>query len=434
MKEKHLKLILQEILRHKGTGDVFNRIIRSAGVVRNETTDFQTVDSSVDGTCIRMTMADRTGISVINRFEPDTLNIRLERMKNAMARQNAHTPFSYPGARSGCSHDAGEKPEDAAAFHSDGQKITAAVINGISTRFKRPVHIECRVEQVYSVRHLINTSGFDARDERLIYRIRTVIRSEIHGMPVAWAATIHRDSIPSDAPLRMMSSLPEYWGDPVGAPGRLSGQRTAIMDSRAVRQWISSLLPWLHGDVSSQQQPFWLTGDSPFAAGIINLLAGSVVPSQMANFDDEGSVTGMKPLVKDRRLQSSLNDLRSAAGTGRTAGHCVRDPQLTPGPGWTSARLETGSHSLPDLLNIPGNHLLILQLHHPRIDPADGYFSSGYSGRLLKNGEPGPWIHSGTLAGPLTGLLNAVDAVGTDTTTDQGITCPAIRLRDIMLL
>lgn len=434
MKHKHLKLIVQEIKRHDGTGDVFNRFTRTVGITGTDREKPQLTDTASDAACIRLTMKNRTSLSVINRFDPATLNIRLERMKVAMSRQSAHPPVTYPPHRTGCSHTPESSPMDSSDVLKRSRSIVDAVVKHLKSRLKHPARITCRASQIHTARHLMNTRGFDARDERVMHSVRVIMHSDANGLSLDWSVTV--DSGTSDDPSSsIIKMLPSYWCDPMSAPGRLAGRRVAVLDARAVRQLIATLLPRFNGATLNRQTPGWFQTDAqPLAAPLFTLSAGSDTRNAVANFDDEGSPTGIRTLIKNGIIQKPLDDLHSAADNQRTAGHCVRNEQLIPQPGWRSARLEPGTHTMEKLLNVPGNNVLILQLHQPYIDAVAGQFISGYTGRLLKDGAPGPWIYGGTIAGSLPDLLRSIDAVGNTVTTDEGITCPGIRLSKAILL
>jgi PmbA protein len=135
-----------------------------------------------------------------------------------------------------------------------------------------------------------------------------------------------------------------------------------------------------------------------------------------APFDGEGSPTRRTPLIEDGRLLTFLFDTRTARKDGRsTTGNASRGSYRSPPTvGSTNLVLETGEHSLDELVAQAGEGLYVTDVAglHSGVNPVSGTFSVGASGRLIEAGELGRPVREATIASDLVSMLRAVRSVG----------------------
>jgi PmbA protein len=134
--------------------------------------------------------------------------------------------------------------------------------------------------------------------------------------------------------------------------------------------------------------------------------------------DDEGIPRARTALIDDGRLQTFLYDSYTAhrggvqrGGNASRAGY--RSP---PGVGTSNLTIASGELSTPELLAKAGEGVFVSDVAglHSGVNPVNGTFSVGASGRLIKGGELAEPVREFTIASDLVSMLRAVRAVGAD--------------------
>jgi PmbA protein len=167
-------------------------------------------------------------------------------------------------------------------------------------------------------------------------------------------------------------------------------------------------------------------GRSPFA----NLLGEEVASEALvlhddgleteglaaAPCDDEGTPRARTALIEGRRLRNFLYDAYTArrggaerAGNARRAGY--RSP---PSVGTSNLTVQTGSLVTSDLLAAAGDGIYVTDVAglHSGVNPVNGVFSVGASGRLLSGGELADPVREFTIASDLVSMLRSVREAG----------------------
>ncbi|MCD4653805.1 hypothetical protein K8T06_07700 [bacterium] len=429
MKNSTLKTILQEIKRHKATGEVFYYDTEDAQVLINHdgTTTQPTIKTS--GYITRFTIANRTASYFFNRFEINKLNIRIKRMKQLITHQQPHAPFNYPGNQLNKNFSSKSSPISAQKLirkTSTGGKILIAKLAQNISGFNSAQYC---LHQMSVSRKLFNTSGLQNSDQQVFYRHELKWQMDIHNSPTTWFCEKFSDS--PTIKNELFASVSSYLQFNSSSPGKLSGLRPVVLYRTAVSQLLQTLIPHFCGKRLNSRQSFLTDkiGEQIVSSKLsLHINKKPYLPGSNQSWDDEGMPISSKSLLLKGVFQQVYDDLLSAAQGGRSAGCCIRNQKLMPEPGWKHISLENGNMSDQDLINVSGTGMLILVLHQPHLNSFTGEFSTGYSGRLISKGVPGAWVPAGILSGNIFDLLQSVDAVGKITDPGQQITCPSIRL------
>jgi PmbA protein len=135
-------------------------------------------------------------------------------------------------------------------------------------------------------------------------------------------------------------------------------------------------------------------------------------------WDAEGVPTQRTVIIDNGVLRSYLHNTYTARrdGSARSTGNASRGsyratPELAP----SNLVLVPGEASAADLMQRMGNGILVSDMQGLHtVNPVTGEFSLGINGFLVENGMRGAPVREMTVAGTLLGLLDAVEAVGSD--------------------
>jgi PmbA protein len=135
-------------------------------------------------------------------------------------------------------------------------------------------------------------------------------------------------------------------------------------------------------------------------------------------WDGEGVSTQRTVIIDGGVLRSYLHNTYTARrdGTARSTGNASRGshkstPELAP----SNLVLVPGEESGEALLRRMGDGVLISDVHGLHtVNPVTGEFSLGINGFLVADGQRGAPVREMTVAGTILGLLQSVEAVGSD--------------------
>ncbi len=132
--------------------------------------------------------------------------------------------------------------------------------------------------------------------------------------------------------------------------------------------------------------------------------------------DDEGIPRARTALIEGGELRTFLYDSYTARrGDVERAGNAARAGyRSAPGVGASNLTLATGSLSTPELLAKAGDGVYVSDVAglHSGVNPVNGVFSVGASGRLLSGGELADPVREFTIASDLVSMLRAVQEAG----------------------
>lgn len=137
------------------------------------------------------------------------------------------------------------------------------------------------------------------------------------------------------------------------------------------------------------------------------------------SFDDEGTLTNKKYIIKNGVLETFLHSKKTAekdslqsTGNGFRRSH-KSSIEVMP----TNMYIEEGDGSLDDLLKHMNEGIIITDIHglHAGINPTSGDFSLSSNGFLIENGSYKRPLEQITIAGNLYDMLKEIEAIGNDT-------------------
>jgi PmbA protein len=157
-------------------------------------------------------------------------------------------------------------------------------------------------------------------------------------------------------------------------------------------------------------------------------------------WDGEGVSTQRTVIIDQGVLRSYLHNTYTARrdGTARSTGNASRGshkatPELAP----SNLVLVPGEESADALMRRMGDGVLISDVHGLHtVNPVTGEFSLGINGFLVENGQRTAPVREMTVAGTILGLLQSVDAVGSDLRFMVGggfVGAPSLLVRDMPL-
>jgi PmbA protein len=157
-------------------------------------------------------------------------------------------------------------------------------------------------------------------------------------------------------------------------------------------------------------------------------------------WDAEGVPTQRTVVIDQGVLRSYLHNTYTARrdGSTRSTGNASRGsykatPELAP----SNLVLLPGSESAEELMRRMGDGVLITDVHGLHtVNPVTGEFSLGINGFLVQGGERGAPVREMTVAGTVLGLLQAVEAVGSDLRFMVGgafVGAPSLLVRELPL-
>ncbi|GAB4234047.1 MAG: TldD/PmbA family protein [Deltaproteobacteria bacterium] len=206
----------------------------------------------------------------------------------------------------------------------------------------------------------------------------------------------------------------------LGAVRPASGRFRAVLENGAAAELLEVLVPSF---LSSQVAK----GKSMLAGKIGKKVASGAVtveddPLDSAGsgaepFDGEGTPTARRRLIEGGELRGFLADAYwgRKIGTGST-GACRRPgAKQPPTVGISNVRIAPGGRTLEDLCRAAGNGILLTEfLGIHTADPVSGDFSVGASGIRIDGGAPAAPLRGFAVSGNILGLLESVEAVGSD--------------------
>lgn len=157
-------------------------------------------------------------------------------------------------------------------------------------------------------------------------------------------------------------------------------------------------------------------------------------------WDGEGVSTQRTVIIDGGVLRSYLHNTYTARrdGSVRSTGNASRGshkstPELAP----SNLVLEPGTDSAAALMQRMDGGVLITDVHGLHtVNPVTGEFSLGINGFLVEGGERGAPVREMTVAGSILGLLQSVEAVGSDLRFMVGggfVGAPSLLVREMPL-
>jgi len=223
----------------------------------------------------------------------------------------------------------------------------------------------------------------------------------------------------------------------LGAVRPATGEYRAVLENGAVAELLEVLVPsFLASQVAKGKSMFAGKVGERVAAECVTIGDDPLDPlgSGSEPFDGEGTPSVCRDLVAKGQLRGFLGDAfwGRKLGTG-TTGACRRPgPKQPPTVGASNLRIAPGGHTLPDLCEAAGSGILLTEfLGIHTADPVSGDFSVGASGIRIAGGRLAAPLHGFAVSGNVLGLLDAVEAVGSDFRWFGNVGAPSLLVRGI---
>jgi PmbA protein len=223
----------------------------------------------------------------------------------------------------------------------------------------------------------------------------------------------------------------------LGAVRPKTGEYKVVLENAAAAELLDVLIPsFLASQVAK--------GKSMFAGKVGKMVASRAVTieddpldpggSGAEPFDAEGTSTRRRELIAEGELRGFLADAfwGRKMGTG-TTGACRRPgPKAPPTVGISNLRIAPGAHSPAALCEAVGDGILLTEfLGIHTADPVSGDFSVGASGIRIAGGALAGPLHGFAVSGNILGLLETVEASGSDFRWFGNVGAPSLLVRAI---
>ena len=170
----------------------------------------------------------------------------------------------------------------------------------------------------------------------------------------------------------------------------------------------------------------------------VNLFDDGTLPEGFSTipYDAEGVITQRTPLIEKGVFKGFLHSLYTAKKSGEEpTGNSLRGSyKEQPSSGLTNFYLEKGEKNLEELLSLPEECFLVLEvmgLH--TVDPISGDFSLGTSGLYYKKGKKLHPVRGITVAGNILDLLKGIVEVGSDFRFYGNVGSPSVLVEKLTL-
>lgn len=206
----------------------------------------------------------------------------------------------------------------------------------------------------------------------------------------------------------------------LGAVRPKTGEYKVVLENGAAAELLEVLIPsFLSSQVAKGKSMFAGKVGRKVASGAVTIEDDPLDPggSGAEPFDAEGTPTRRRELIAKGELRGFLADAfwGRKIGTGST-GACRRPgPKQPPTVGISNLRIAPGGHPPSALFEAAGNGILLTEfLGIHTADPVSGDFSVGASGIRIAGGVLAEPLHGFAVSGNILGLLEKVEAAGSD--------------------
>jgi PmbA protein len=223
----------------------------------------------------------------------------------------------------------------------------------------------------------------------------------------------------------------------LGAVRPKTGEYKAVLENAAAAELLEVLIPsFLSSQVSKGKSMFAGKVGRKVASGSVTIVDDPLDPggSGAEPFDAEGTPARRTVLIAEGELRGFLADTfwGRKIGTG-TTGACRRPgPKAPPTVGISNLRFTPGGDPPSALFKAVGDGILLTEfLGIHTADPVSGDFSVGASGIRIAAGAPAGPLHGFAVSGNILGLLEKVEAAGSDFRWFGNVGAPSLMVRAI---
>ena len=223
----------------------------------------------------------------------------------------------------------------------------------------------------------------------------------------------------------------------LGAACPKTGEYKVILENGAAAELLEVLIPsFLSSQVAKGKSMFAGKVGGKVASPVVTVEDDPTDPggSGAEPFDAEGTPTRRRELIAGGELRGFLADAfwGRKLGTG-TTGSCRRPgPKAPPTVGISNLRIAPGGASPSALIKAAGDGILLTEfLGIHTADPVSGDFSVGASGIRIAGGTLAEPLRGFAVSGNILGLLEKVEAAGSDFRWFGNIGAPSLLVSGI---
>jgi PmbA protein len=221
----------------------------------------------------------------------------------------------------------------------------------------------------------------------------------------------------------------------LGAKKVKSQKVPVVFDPRMAASFVGSIAHAANGDLVLKKASV-LAGKKgkKLASSLVSIVDDGTLEGGIATapFDGEGVPTRKTHIVKGGKLESYLYDAFTARkAKARSTGNADRGYSSLPGIGTNNLYLEKGSTPPEEVIKGVKQGLYVTAMLGRGADPVSGDFSRGANGLWIENGQLAYPVQEITVAGNMLGMLEDVDAVGTDLEFRGSVAAPTVRFREL---
>lgn len=413
----------------------------ASAVVRNGEIE-KLSEAASKGVGLRVIRGGRLGFAATSDFSDDALRELVER---ALALAKAASPDEANVLPSGAALRMADRPrverlfDESVAALDPGWKLRAAMEAERAARAEDP---RCD--------NFEGSGAGEAVSEAAIASTRGLVDSERGTYVYVWCSPVVRDgtSLQTASWSDYRRHLAEL--DAPEAVGREAARRVVrmlgarkiptcrvpvIFDPVMSAAFFGGLAPAFNGDLVFKRASF-LAGQlgRPVASSLVTLSDEPRLPGGLASasFDGEGVPTRSVPLLEEGVLRSFLYDTRTARKAGtRSTGHAQRSWSSLPAIGPTNLVVRAGTTAPEEIVRSVSRGLYVTAMLGRGANTVTGDYSRGANGLWIEDGAFAHPVQEVTVAGPLLGMLSAIDAVGTDLTFRGSIGAPTVRFAEL---
>lgn len=208
-----------------------------------------------------------------------------------------------------------------------------------------------------------------------------------------------------------------------------------IFDPLMAAGFFGSIASALNGELVYKRSSF-LGGKmgERVASPLVTMVDDGRLPGALGSgaFDGEGVPTARLPLLEAGVVRAFLYDVRTARkAKARTTGHARRGYASLPSIGSSNLLVQAGTTPPEELVRGVKQGLYVTAMLGRGANVVTGDYSRGANGVWIENGELTYPVQEATVAGDLTQMLQAIDALGTDVTMRGSVAAPSIRFAEL---
>ena len=281
---------------------------------------------------------------------------------------------------------------------------------------------QCSYRQVKEEVFIKNTNGLDLSDSHTIGIINLgAVTEEGGSMQTGYSHHVFNDFDEDYKDQLIKESI----GDALvmlGAKSIEPASKKVILRNNVAADLFSNYLKIFYGS-SVQKNLSLMKGKigNQVAVEGLNIIEDPcmVLGKVYRTFDDEGTPTYKKHIIKDGILKTYLHNKKTGKLDGiESTGNAFRDSHKSSiGILPTNSYLQEGDISLDDMIKTMEDGVIITDIHglHAGINPTSGDFSLSANGLLVEDGQIIRPIAQITVAGNFISMLNNIKHIGNDT-------------------